>query len=165
MAFFIQLISVWLVLWIISKLAFKDSLASPALKGRIAFSFGFIVVGIMHLVQPEGLTYMIDGILPYPRFWVYLTGVLEIVLALLLHVKKLQKVAGWLIIIYLIAVFPANINVAIQNLPPPGGLPPQRWYVWSRLLFQPLYIGWVYLCAIRPEIKTVSDKVHKSMSI
>lgn len=161
MAFFIQLISGWLVLWIISKFTFKDSLSSHAFKGRIAFSFGFIVIGIMHLLNPEGLTYMIEGILPYPKLWVYLTGMLEIAFAILLHVKKLQKVVGWLIIIYLIAIFPANINVAIQNLPPPGGLPPQRWYVWSRLLFQPVYIAWVYFCAIRPETKIMADKLQK----
>lgn len=161
MAFFIQLISIWTVLWMVSKFAFQDSLSSHALKGRIAFSFGFIVVGIMHLLKPEELTYMIKGILPYPKLSVYLTGILEIIFAILLHVRNLQKVIGWLIIMYLVAIFPANINVAIQNLPPPGGLPPHPWYVWSRLFFQPIYMAWVYYSAIKPENRTFTDRVQK----
>ncbi|WP_420147449.1 hypothetical protein [Spirosoma sp.] len=49
---------------------------------------------------------------------------------------------AWGLILLLIAIFPANINVAINNLPPPGGLPTKPWYVWSRLFFHPLYILW-----------------------
>lgn len=149
MAFFGLLVSVWLLLWLVSLVAFRQTLRSHALKGRIAFAVGFIFVGISHLLKPEALTYMIEPFMSNATFWVYVTGVFEIVSALLLLVKRTQKWIAWLIIVYLVAVFPANIYVAVHNLPAPGGLPAKPWYIWSRLLFQPLYIAWIYLAAIR----------------
>jgi uncharacterized membrane protein len=44
----------------------------------------------------------------------------------------------------LVAMFPANINVAVNKLPAPGGLPGKPWYTWSRLLFQPVNIVWIW---------------------
>jgi uncharacterized membrane protein len=107
-----------------------------------------MLFGILHIVKPEELSYMIEGILPYAVLIVYLTGAAEIILAILLLFPRYQKITAWVIIAYLIAVFPANINVALSN-PPPGELPANPWYVWTRLLFQPVYILWVYYSAIK----------------
>jgi uncharacterized membrane protein len=147
MAFFMQIVSIWAILWLISKIAWKEKLASHASKGRIAFSVAYIVIGVVHLVSPEKLTYMIPDFLPYPQALVYISGVMEILLAILLLIPRYQRWAGWGIIGLLVAVFPANINVAINHLPAPGGLPAASWYVWSRLAFQPIYIAWVWWAA------------------
>jgi uncharacterized membrane protein len=149
MAFFIQLIVIWSLLWGLSKFTLQDKLRSHALKGRIAFSLAFTCIGVVHLAKPENLSYMISGFLPKPEVWVILTGFLEIALAILLLIPRFQRWAGWAIIGYLLLVFPANINVAIHHLPPPGGLPASEWYIWSRLFFQPLYMLWVYYSAIK----------------
>ncbi len=153
MAFFIFLISVWIVLWLISKFTSAGLLQSHAYKARIAFSAGFIFIGILHIIKPESLTYMIEDFVPYPVFIVYATGFMEIGLAIMIQIKKLRKITGWIIIAYLIAIFPANIYVAVNNLPSPGSLPSEPWYQWLRLFFQPVYIAWVYFCAINPEAK------------
>lgn len=149
MAFFIQLVALWSLLWLLSKFTLQDKLRSHALKGRIAFSLAFTFIGVIHVMKPEKLSYMISGLLPNPEFWVILTGFMEIALSVLLLIPRFQTVAGWSIIAYLLIVFPANINVAIHNLPPPGGLPASDWYVWSRLFFQPLYMLWVYYAALK----------------
>ena len=60
MAFFVQLLSYWILLWIASCFIFKKQLHSHAKKGRIAFALSFIVVGVMHLLQPKALSYMIE---------------------------------------------------------------------------------------------------------
>jgi len=148
MAFFIQLVSIWAVLWLFSFSGPFKALKSHALKGRIAFSAGFIIVGTMHLLKPLSLSYMIKDFIPYPELVVIITGIIEIALAILLLIKKYQKMVSWVIIVYLIAILPANIYVAVHNLPAPGGLPAKPWYTWSRLLFQPVYIAWVYFSGI-----------------
>lgn len=155
MAFLIQIISIWLILWLVSKIAWKEQLASHALKARIAFAIAYIFIGIVHLVTPEKLTYMVPDFLPYPQALVYISGMMEIVWAILLLIPKYQPWAGWGIIALLLAVFPANINVAINQLPAPGGLPAEPWYVWSRLAFQPIYIAWVWWAAIYADKKTI----------
>lgn len=148
MAFFMQLISIWAILWLVSKIAWKEKLASHTLKGRIAFSVAYFVIGVIHLISPEKLTYMVPGFLPYPQALVYITGIMEILLAILLLIPRYQRWAGWGIIGLLVIVFPANINVAVNNLSAPGGLPAAAWYVWSRLAFQPIYIAWVWWAAM-----------------
>ena len=164
MAFFMQLVSIWLVLWLVSKIAWKELLASHALKARIAFAIAYIIIGIIHLVTPEKLTYMIPGFLPYPKALVYISGVMEIVLALLMLIPRYQRWAGWGIIGLLLAVFPANINVALNQLPAPGGLPAEPWYVWSRLAFQPIYIAWVWWVAIYADKKAI-PVVRKTVGV
>ncbi|GAB3981738.1 hypothetical protein GCM10028806_51980 [Spirosoma terrae] len=108
----------------------------------------FVMIGLMHLRKPEKLTYMIDNFLPNARLLVLLSGVAEIGLGLGLLLPVTRVWSAWGLIILLIAMFPANINVAVKQLPPPGGLPAKPWYVWSRLLFQPVYILWIWYAAL-----------------
>jgi len=111
---------------------------------RLSAATMFILIGVVHLLKPYKLTYMIEGLLPYAYTLVILTGILEIIFgAWLLH-PATQYYAGWALMILLVLMFPANIYVAVKQLPAPGGLPASPWYTWSRLAFQPLYILWIW---------------------
>lgn len=114
----------------------------------LATTIMFVMIGLVHLRKPETLTYMVPGFLPNARLLVLLSGVAEIGLGLGLLVPETRTWATWGLIVVLISIFPANINVAVNNLPAPGGLPTKPWYVWSRLLFQPVYIGWIWYAAM-----------------
>ncbi len=151
MAFFFLLIMIWCVLWLLSRFPKFNILKSLKYKSSLAFSIGFFVIGISHLAKPEALAYMVPSFVPYARNIIIITGFLEIILATLLQINKIRKYVAWIIIIYLIAIFPANINVAVHHLSPPGGLPSENWYIWSRLLFQPVYIAWVYYSSIKSD--------------
>ncbi|GAA0543382.1 DoxX family protein [Chitinophaga japonensis] len=115
---------------------------------RIAAAVMFILIGVMHLVKPYKLTYMIEGILPYTYALVMISGVLEILLGIGLCFPATRVYAGWGLILLLVLMFPANIHVAVKQLPAPGGLPAAPWYTWSRLAFQPVYILWVWWAAV-----------------
>ncbi|MGV3560413.1 DoxX family protein [Larkinella arboricola] len=149
MAFFLLLLTLWSLLWLISRFAFRRKLASHTRKGRLAAALAFTVIGISHLATPEKMEYMIAGWLPYAHELVIISGVAEIAGGIGLLIPGVRRLAGWGLILLLIVMFPANINVAIHQLPPPGGLPASPWYVWSRLFFQPLYIAWIGWCALR----------------
>ncbi len=71
--------------------------------------------------------------LPYPLELVYLSGVAEIGLGALLLVPSLSRLAGYGLILLLIAVFPANLNMAMNSDLFPG-LP--TWWCWGRLPLQ-----------------------------
>lgn len=111
---------------------------------RFAAAAMFILIGVMHLAKPRKLTYMIEGMLPYPLALVLITGVMEVVLGIGLCFAATAYGSAWALMILLVLMFPANIRVAVANLPAPGGLPAKPWYTWSRLLFQPLYIWWLW---------------------
>ena len=78
---------------------------------------------------------------PWPLFFVYMSGVFEIVLGIMLLMPKTSCFAARGLIILLIGVFPANIYMAMN---------PQIFSEFSitglyiRLLIQFVLIGWAY---------------------
>jgi len=82
-----------------------------------------VLTGAGHFIVPGPVDQLIPPFLPgEPRFWTYLSGVAEIVVALMLLAPMGKKIAGRSIRLWgaysafalFVAVFPANINMAIQ---------------------------------------------------
>lgn len=146
MTFLSGLLSITLLLLLAGHLFHFSWLQQWQHDARVAAAVMFVLIGIMHLVTPKKLTYMIEGWLPYALQLVLVSGILEIILGIGLLVENIRVYAAWGLIILLVAMFPANIYVAIKALPAPGGLPAKPWYTWSRLAFQPVYIAWVWWC-------------------
>jgi uncharacterized membrane protein len=70
-----------------------------------------IGAGVMHFVRPEFYLKILPPYLPWHRELVYLSGVAESGLGLLLLVPRYSRWAAWGLIALLIAVFPANVYV------------------------------------------------------
>ena len=108
---------------------------------KVLFALIFITAGILHFVKTDFFMGIMPPIIPWHLFWVYLSGVFEIGLGFMLLIPKFSRIAAWGLIILLIAVFPANIYMALNPQIYPDfsitGL-----YV--RLLIQFVLIGWAY---------------------
>jgi|GEM_PF-311991 len=165
MAFFAGLITITLLIMLVSRLAGIRAFQSFWDAGRLSAAVMFIQVGIMHLTRPEDLVYMIEAFMPYPHEVVILTGVTEIILALGLLWRRTRKLAGWLLMAQLAAMFPANIYVAVMELPAPGGLPANPWYTWTRLLFQPVFIWGIWKCSVHNLMSSQSNNFGKIQPI
>jgi uncharacterized membrane protein len=147
MAFFFGLITLQLLIWLISNYLKKGPFQSFWMAARLALPLMFTQVGLVHILQPDSLSYMINSLLPNARMIIVLTGIFEILVPWGLLFPAYRKWTAYLLIAYLVAIFPANIQVAVNGLSAPGGLPSAPWYTWSRLLFQPVYIFWVWRAA------------------
>ena len=91
--------------------------------------------------------------LPWHRELVYISGFFEILGGIgVLFPQPLRRAAGWGLVALLIAVFPANLHVALNNISM-GGDPPNPTLNWMRLPFQLVFIFWVLWCT-RPPSKT-----------
>ncbi|MDO3408165.1 hypothetical protein QWJ34_00140 [Saccharibacillus sp. CPCC 101409] len=123
----------------------------PRTIGRVLFALVFVAAGIYHFLEPLGFAALLPHFLPLLlREWViWITGVVEWILAILLFVPRIRKLTGLIITIYLIAIFPANIYAAIFHIPGPGPADTPPIFLWLRLLAQPLLIWWI-LWATRP---------------
>ncbi|MDT0644818.1 DUF2141 domain-containing protein [Zunongwangia sp. F363] len=148
MAFFLGLLSITLLIFLFARLLWKKESVDFWTAGRWAMTVMMIQTGFIHLINPDSLVYMIRDILPFPKQLILISGISEIILGLGLIWRRTRRLSAWLLIAQLIAMFPANINVAVNNLGAPGGLPSDPLYTWSRLLFQPVYIWWVYRTSI-----------------
>ena len=102
----------------------------------------FVIAGIGHFVKPETYLKMMPPYIPFHLQMIYLSGVIEIILGILVLPEKTRKLAGWGIIALLIAVFPANIHIALN---PEAFSPVAPWILWARLPFQAVFGFWVWI--------------------
>ena len=108
---------------------------------------GFIGAGVMHFVIPRAYRRMMPPYIPAPEAMVYVSGVAEIAGGAGLMMTRSRRLAGWWLIATLIAVFPANVHMALNpgEFPKvPGG----EKALWARLPFQGVFVAWV-LAAMR----------------
>jgi uncharacterized membrane protein len=74
-------------------------------------AIAFVLAGINHFVNPAFYLRMMPPVLPAHLFLIYLSGIFQIALGILLLVPKYTKFAAWGLIALLIAIFPANIHM------------------------------------------------------
>ncbi len=100
----------------------------------------FIAAGLNHFLHTDFYISIMPPYLPWPRTLVYISGVAEMILGALLC-TRLMIWAAWGLIALLIAVFPANLHMAIH----PDLYPMfSDWSLWLRLPLQGLLLAWVY---------------------
>jgi uncharacterized membrane protein len=107
---------------------------------KILFGLAFVAAGANHFLHRAFYVRLIPAYLPFPAALVWLSGVCEAVLGALL-LTRWQPFAAWGLIALLIAVFPANLQMALHP-----GLYPEfpKALLWARLPLQPLLIAWAY---------------------
>jgi uncharacterized membrane protein len=113
---------------------------------RWGMSLALLLAGADHLKNPQRYLPMMPAFLPLHGVLVAFTGVCEIAGGLGLLVPPVRWLAGVMLAVYFVCVFPANVNVALTG----GrveGMPQAHWYYWVRLLFQPLVVWWALFAA------------------
>ena len=107
---------------------------------KIGFGLLFVAAGCNHFLHRNLYIRIMPPALPWPMALVYLSGVCEIALGALL-LTRWQGLAAWGLIALLIAVFPANLQMAFH----PELYPEfSRMLLWGRLPLQALMIAWAY---------------------
>ena len=103
----------------------------------------YLLAGVFHFVRPRFYLKIMPPWVPYHMQMVYASGMCEIVCALLLLNSATQKAGAWALIILLIAIFPANIQMAINFARVNN---PYLWVAILRLPLQLLFIwfAWIY---------------------
>jgi uncharacterized membrane protein len=113
-------------------------------------------VGVMHFVQPAQFAAIVPKALPAPLLLVYVSGVAEILGGIGVQLPATRRLAAFGLIALYVAVFPANINMAINHLPL-GDKPMAPWMLWARLPLQFVLIAWAWRYT-RPAAQTPADK-------
>jgi uncharacterized membrane protein len=108
---------------------------------KYLFAAFFVVAGVNHFINPAFYLKIMPPYLPWHLTLVYLSGVCEIALGLLLFVRKFTRAAAWGLVALLVAVTPANVHMAINH-----GLFPEYSVavLWLRLPLQLVLMAWAY---------------------
>jgi uncharacterized membrane protein len=106
----------------------------------------FTTAGVLHFLVPRRYEAMMPPSLPAHREAVIVSGVAEIAGGLAVVPRPTRRLARWWLLALLVAVFPANVHMAV-NPEQIRGLDLDRvprWALWARLPLQPLAMAWVW---------------------
>ncbi|WP_119841829.1 DoxX family protein [Salinibacter ruber] len=101
----------------------------------------FAAAGTAHFVRPSAFARIVPPYLPAPYALVYVSGAAELLDALGVLVPGLRRYAGWGLILLALAVFPANVHMALHPADFEG-IP--AWALYLRLPLQVALVGWIY---------------------
>jgi len=104
-------------------------------------AFLYVAAGIFHFVKPKIYRAIIPRWLPWHNQLILLSGIAEVILGILLIPITTRIIAAWFIIILLIAIFPANIQMAINWSRSKN---PKLWIAILRLPLQLVLIWWAW---------------------
>ena len=101
----------------------------------------FIYTGIHHFVNPGFYLSIMPPAFPLHTEAVYISGFFEVVGGVCVLIPRLRKIAGWGLVALLVAVYPANIYMAIT----PEAFPDIHVsLLYVRLAFQFVFFYWAF---------------------
>lgn len=106
----------------------------------------FVAAGANHFRDPAFYRPGIPSRLPWHQSLIDLSGGAEILGGIGVLVPRTRRAAGWGLIALLIAVFPANVFMALRNVQPPRRNV-DKWVLWVRLPLQAVFVAWVWWTA------------------
>jgi uncharacterized membrane protein len=105
----------------------------------------FVATGLLHFLRPRVYASIMPDYLPAHRELVLASGVAEVPGgAGLLAGGRARRLAGWWLVATLVAVFPANLHMALH---PERYRAFPRWALWARLPLQPVLVAVVHRAA------------------
>src|SRR6185369_9324029 len=106
---------------------------------RVLLAVGMIGIGVVHFARPDGFVKIMPRMLPAPLALVLVSGAFEILGGAGLLVARTRRFASYGLVALYLAVFPANINMAVNDIQPSGFHIPEA-LLWLRLPFQLAFI-------------------------
>lgn len=118
------------------------------------------VAGLAHFAVPETYQRIVPRILRDPAFWVRWSGVAEIVCAGLLLDRRSRRLGAWATAGVFVAVFPANVQMALDGGIAGKGFPlGSPAMAWARLPLQIPLVVWAWRVGRDQPERSVDRKV------
>lgn len=116
-------------------------------------SMFYVAAGTNHFLMPEAYLPMMPEYLPWHDQLIFLSGVCEVLLGLLVLPDQTRQEAGIGLVLLLLAIFPANLHMALHPELFPIVSP---WVLWLRLPFQLVLILWAWKTTAQRETPPLS---------
>ena len=107
----------------------------------------FVAAGVNHFANTDFYVRIMPPYVPWHLADVYVSGVAEVVLGILLVMTRFERVAAWGLVALLIAVFPANLHMALHPELFPAFSPE---LLWGRAVLQAPLVAWAWWFTWRP---------------
>jgi uncharacterized membrane protein len=108
-----------------------------------------VAIGVQHFRDPQPFVRIVPAALPAPLLLVHVSGFFEVLGGVGLLFARTRRAAAWGLIALYVAVFPANVNMAMHQLPAGDVVVPPL-LLWLRLPLQAVFIAWAWLFTREP---------------
>ena len=108
-----------------------------------------VFAGVMHFLRPKWYLAIMPPYVPEPLAMVYVSGVAEGGSALATMHPRTRRPAGLVLIATLLAIFPANVHMALN--PDKYKVPGGQAALLARLPLQALFVWWAYVATQRDD--------------
>ena len=105
----------------------------------------YVIAGVLHFVRPAAYLPMMPAYLPAHLALIYASGLAEVLGGLGLLWPRTRRAAAWGLVALLLAVWPANLHIALENVPLFGATEGAGPWNWVRVVFQVPLILWAWL--------------------
>jgi uncharacterized membrane protein len=105
----------------------------------------YVLLGTLHFVRRRDYEAIMPPYIPMHREAVLVSGAAEIAGGLAVQVPGLRRAARWWLTALLVAIFPANLHMALHPDEITGLPKLPRWALWARLPLQVPLIGWAWV--------------------
>lgn len=116
--------------------------------GRISMAAMLLATGISHFTSTDLMVQTMPDAIPLKREAVYLTGICELLAIPGLLWSKTARLTAVLLIVFFIAILPANIAGSLKHVDL-GGMEYGPVYLFFRIPLQVLFIAWVWYFGVR----------------
>ncbi len=99
----------------------------------------WVLAGTLHFLVPKRYEAIMPAYIPAHREMVQASGAAEVAGGLLLLTPGLERPARWWLLALLVAIFPANVHMALHPGEIKGLAPIPRWLLWARLPLQAVF--------------------------
>lgn len=114
---------------------------ASAKRARVGLSLFFLFTSIGHFIKTEEMAEMLPPSVPHRAGLIYLTGILELLGAIAVWIPRLTRLTGFLLVLMLVGILPANIYSALNRVDF-GGHGAGPLYLLVRIPFQVFVIWW-----------------------
>ncbi len=124
-----------------------EGASRPADRAAVAMGLVLLLPATLHVVEPERFAAMIPATWPRPDLLILSRGVAELSVAVLLLVPRTRRLGGWLGVLLFLALWPAHLSAALNGQAGEDFVRSPL-YLWLRVPFQLLYVGWAAWAAL-----------------
>jgi uncharacterized membrane protein len=119
----------------------SSAAAVPSDRSRYGLAAFMVGAGVMHFVSPGFFERIVPKWIGHEKAVVAWSGAAEVLCGVLLAVPRTRRFGAWLTVVTLVAVYPANLQMAVD-----AGRPQEAadWVAWLRLPLQFPLIVWAH---------------------
>jgi len=104
----------------------------------------YVVAGYNHFANADVYLPMMPPYIPFHRAMIAISGAAEMAGGVGILIPATRRAAAWGLVLLLVAIFPANLHIALHDVPLFGRSEGFGVWNWVRLPFQGVLIVWAW---------------------